>query len=398
MNVGLTTVTYTATLVGGIIRTCSFTVLVIETKPPEIRCPLDKIVNTDPGKCYKTGPVSLGTPTTSDNCGIVSVTNNAPAVYVKGQNFVTWTVTDKSGNTATCVQIVTIVDAEKPILTCPGNVSVNAGTEPNCSATQVNLPQPVFSDNCEVVKLSWTITGVTWGASPTIGINYVPTMDFAVGVSTVTYTAYDAAGNGKICSFTIIVNDVTPPTLVCPPAQTFCKVSNNTYSIPPMTQSDNCAIVSTKYVITGATSRTGSGTNASGSFSLGVSTIKWTVTDSHGKISTCSTTVTIVATTNPLCVPAAPAAPYVKYAEGLQPGLSITVWPNPTVNYFNLKVNSQGKEKVQIRMYDMTGKLVQGKTGLPEETYLLGEGVVSGMYIIEVRQGSKSVRTKLTKQ
>jgi len=398
MNVGTTTVTYTATFTGGVVKTCSFTVLVIETKPPEIRCPLDKTINADPGKCYKTGPVSLGTPTTSDNCGVASVTNNAPAVYVKGQNFVTWTVTDKSGNTATCVQIVTVVDAEKPILTCPGNVVVNAGPGPNCRATQVSIAPPVFSDNCAVVKLTWVMTGVTWGGSPNTGINYVPAMDFAVGVSTITYTAYDAAGNGKTCSFTVTVNDVTPPTLVCPPAQTLCKVPNNNYNIPQMIQSDNCAIVSTKYAITGATSRTGSGTNASGLFNLGVSTIKWTVTDSHGKISTCTTIVTVVATTNPLCVPTAPAAPFVKYTEAEVPGLSITAWPNPSVNYFNLKVNSPSREKLAIRMYDMAGKPVQSKSGVPGETFSLGEGLLPGMYIVEVRQAGNTVRTKLTKQ
>ncbi|MFZ1370971.1 MAG: PKD-like domain-containing protein, partial [Ferruginibacter sp.] len=77
MNVGTTTVKYTATFTGNIVRTCSFTVLVIETVPPQIYCPLDKNVTTTAGKCYKTGPVSLGTPVVSDNCGIVSVTNNA---------------------------------------------------------------------------------------------------------------------------------------------------------------------------------------------------------------------------------------------------------------------------------------------------------------------------------
>lgn len=399
MNVGTTTVTYTATFTGGIVKTCSFTVLVIETMPPNILCPADKDVNTDLGKCYKTGPVSLGTPVVSDNCGIVSVTNNAPAVYQKGVNLVTWTVTDKSGNTRTCVQRVTVYDKETPVIACPANVIVNAGTGPNCNATQVTLPNPVFTDNCEVVTLKWAMTGVTYGSSNTPGINYVPTMDYLVGVSTIIYTAIDAAGNAKTCSFTVTVKDVTPPTLVCPPAQTLCKVPNNTYTIPPMVQSDNCAIVSTTYVITGVTSRSGSGTNASGLFNQGVSTIKWTVKDSHGNTSTCTTTVTVVATSNPICN----AAPLVeirvnpKYTEPEVPGLSITAWPNPTVNYFNLKISSPVKETVVIRMYDMAGKLVQAKSGAPGDTYIFGEHAASGMYVIEVTQGTKKQMVKLVK-
>ena len=406
MKVGTTTVTYTATFTGGIVRTCSFTVLVKETVPPTILCPLDIHVNTSPGVCYRNGPVSLGTPTVGDNCGVASVTNNAPAVYANGVNFVTWTVTDKSGNTRTCVQRVTVNDVEKPVITCPANVIANTGAV--CTATPVTIPHPVFSDNCGVVKLTWTMVGVTWGNSPNTGINYVPTMNFATGLSTITYTAVDAKGNQKACTFTVTVKDVTPPTLVCPAAQTFCKVANNTYSVPVMVQSDNCVIASTSFRITGATSRTGSGTNASGIFNLGVSTITWTVKDVNGNISTCTTTVTVVATTDPICSPPpftgtekviTPAITIIpKYPGKELPGLSITAWPNPTSSYFNLKVNSPVKETVLIRMYDMTGKMVQVKRGAAGDTYILGEGVVTGMYIIEVSQGDKKERVKLVKQ
>ncbi|HMU10995.1 MAG TPA: S8 family serine peptidase [Ferruginibacter sp.] len=398
MNVGTTTVTYTATFTGGIVKTCSFTVLVIETVPPSIYCPLDKHVNTDPGKCYKTGPVSLGTPTVNDNCGVVSVTNNAPAVYNIGVNYVTWTVTDKSGNTRSCVQRVTVNDAQLPTITCPANVIANTG--PVCASTPVTVPAPVFNDNCGVQKLTWVMTGVTSGGSPLTGINFVPTMNYATGVSSITYTVTDLSGNARTCTFTVTVKDVTAPTLVCPPAQTFCKVPNNTYTVPSLVQSDNCVIASTTYRITGATSRTGSGTNASGLFNLGVSTITWTVKDVNGNTSTCTTTVTVVATTNPLCTPLPVTGPVAnpKPEEAEVSGLSITAWPNPSSSYFNLKVNSQAKETLEIRMMDMTGKLVQVKRGAPGDTYQLGSNVVSGIYIIEVHQAGKTLRTKVVKQ
>jgi hypothetical protein len=47
------------------------------------------------------------------------------------------------------------------------------------------------------------------------------------------------------------------------------------------------------YQITGATTRSGTGFNASGCFNTGVSTIKWTVKDAAGNTSTCTTTVTV---------------------------------------------------------------------------------------------------------
>jgi len=41
---------------------------------------------------------------------------------------------------------------------------------------------------------------------------------------------------------------------------------------------------------------------------------------------------------------------------------------------------------------------MQAKTGVPGETYMVGAGILPGMYIIEVRQAGNTVRTKLTKQ
>ena len=73
---------------------------------------------------------------TNDNCGILSVTNDAPAVFLKGVTTVTWTVTDTSGNTNTCAQTVTVNDTEPPTILCPSNIVVS--TDPGtCSATKI---------------------------------------------------------------------------------------------------------------------------------------------------------------------------------------------------------------------------------------------------------------------
>jgi hypothetical protein len=381
MNVGVTTVTYTATFQDATVKTCSFNITVKETIPPEISCPPDIHVNTDPGKCYRTSPVSLGNPKTSDNCGVASVINNAPPIYIKGVNFVTWTITDKSGNTRTCVQRVTVDDVEKPMITCPANMNVNTGAD--CDATTITTPHPVFIDNCGIASLTWAMVGVSFGSSPNTGINFVPTMNYATGLSRITYSAVDLSGNAMSCTFNVLVTDNTPPLLTCPPEQTLCKVPYNIYTIPSLMQADNCGILSSSYKVTGATNRIGGGTNASGIFYQGVSTITWTVKDVNGNSSTCTTKVTVLPNTNSNCSPA--------------PGLLLTAWPNPSNNYFNLKVQSTTKEMIEIRMIDMSGKLVQTKKGGYGDTYILGDNVVSGMYIIEVMQAGKTARTKVIK-
>ena len=64
-----------------------------------------------------------------------------------GTTTVTWTATDAAGNTQTCTQSVTVSDTEKPIITCPANVSVAADAG-LCTATAVTLGTPTATDNC----------------------------------------------------------------------------------------------------------------------------------------------------------------------------------------------------------------------------------------------------------
>jgi hypothetical protein len=75
-------------------------------------------------------------------------------------------------------------------------------------------------------------------------------------------------------------------------------VPDNNYIIPPISATDNCSSnLTISYDVSGATTpRSGTGTDASGIFNVGVSTIKWTVTDACGNTTNCTTTVTI----NPL--------------------------------------------------------------------------------------------------
>jgi hypothetical protein len=78
--------------------------------------------------------------------------------------------------------------------------------------------------------------------------------------------------------------------------------------------------------------------------------------------------------------------------------LEVTAYPNPTDYYFNVKVKSQSKETVEIRMYDGLGKVVQQDRGAPGQTYRFGDHVVGGMYIIEVRRPGQIATIKVVKK
>jgi extracellular elastinolytic metalloproteinase len=108
LNKGITTITWTATDIYANTNSCSFTVEVKDNETPKITCPPDKTVTTLPNQC--TAVVALGSPTgVSDNCGVLSTTNNATNPFSVGMTMVIWTVTDVNGNTKTCNQKVTVV-------------------------------------------------------------------------------------------------------------------------------------------------------------------------------------------------------------------------------------------------------------------------------------------------
>src|SRR6185369_2288084 len=117
-------VTWTVSDAGGNTATCVQTVLVTDNLPPVITtCSTQVSVAVNNGACAATN-VNLGSLIATDNCGgAVTVTNNAPASFPTGTNLVIWTVTDSSGNTATCVQTVIVTDNLPPVITtCPAPV------------------------------------------------------------------------------------------------------------------------------------------------------------------------------------------------------------------------------------------------------------------------------------
>lgn len=87
--------------------------------------------------------------------------------------------------------------------------------------------------------------------------------------------------------------DTIPPTVSCPPAQTLCFNKCDIYKIPLLGAADESGIASANFAITGATNRSDTGVNATGSFLPGNSLIKWTITDSFGNTATCQTQVRV---------------------------------------------------------------------------------------------------------
>jgi hypothetical protein len=166
------------------------------TPPTLAACPAN-ITQTIPGG---TGAmITFSAPAATDNCaGTVNVSSipSSGAVFPIGTSTVVFTARDAAQNTRTCSFTVTVnvvnnpcaPDVTPPVLSaCPPNQTLTTSTGSEV-ATWI---APTATDNCAG---SVTVTG-----SATSGLA------FAVGATTVIYTARDAAQNTATCSFVITV-------------------------------------------------------------------------------------------------------------------------------------------------------------------------------------------------
>ena len=232
-NLGTNTVTLTVTDTSGNSSVATATVTVVDDIDPTITAPVDVTVSVDAASCEATG-VTLGSPTTDDNCSVDTTTNDAPAVFPLGDTIVTWTVTDGTGNTATATQTVTVVDDIDPTITPPVDVTVSVDAA-SCEATGVALGTPTTADNCSVAS--------TTSDAPA---------SFPLGDTVVTWTVTDGTGNTATATQTVTVVDDIDPIAVA--QDIIVSVGNNpfveiTAADVDNGSSDNCSIASITFDI-----------------------------------------------------------------------------------------------------------------------------------------------------
>lgn len=70
-------------------------------------------------------------------------------------------------------------------------------------------------------------------------------------------------------------------------------------------------------------------------------------------------------------------------------GLSVKVLPNPSTQYFTIKLQSRINERAQLEVFDAAGRPVYLTEGSANQTYRFGGGFTSGSYFLRVTQGEK---------
>lgn len=246
----------------------------LDTTPPVVIAPPGVITEA-------TGvltAVSIGTATATDDVGVVSLTNDAPASFPVGTTMVTWTAKDAAGNAGKGIQKVTIQDTIAPVVTAPADVIVEA----TGLRTAVAIGTAQATDAVGVVSL--TNNALT---------------SYTVGTTIITWSARDAAGNLGTATQFVRVIDTTPPVVIAPADVAVEATGLQT------------AVVIGNATATDAVGVASLTNNAPATFPIGTTIVTWTAKDAAGNSANAAQKVIVKDTTPPVITGAVTTSPNV---------------------------------------------------------------------------------------
>jgi large repetitive protein len=270
---------------------CTFTVTVVDNELPVILCPDNAVIACDDELDPYINNL-LGLPAVSDNCAdpfdlvVTYMDATAPGSCPQNINLTrTWRVTDPSNNTATCNQVLNILDTEAPTADFPDDTSVAAGAMCLYDATPMVTGQPTNIMDCDTM--------------PMVSFNDVVGISFCgLDVITRTWTITDACGNSTTSDQVITVEDLTPPTMIGCPADVIVECDNVPDILDYVVEAvDNCSQVLAVVGDQDIVDDPDFGDFCPNYFMI-INT--WTTEDDCGNTATCSQTIRVRDTTIPV--------------------------------------------------------------------------------------------------
>ena len=196
-DIGTNIVTLTVQDVNGNTASSTATVTVSETENP-VAVTQDLTVQLDANGDANISASDINNGS-SDNCGIANTSLDISNFDCSnlGDNTVTLTVTDTSGNSSSATAVVTVEDNLDPIaVTQDITVQLDATVNASISASDIDDGS---SDNCSIANTSLDIS--TFDCSN-------------IGDNTVTLTVTDTSGNSSSATAVVTVEDNINPTVV----------------------------------------------------------------------------------------------------------------------------------------------------------------------------------------
>jgi len=268
-NLGANTVTLTVSDASGNTATATATVTVEDQDTPTIQTQ-DITIALDANGQATITPSQINNGST-DNCGIATYSLDIDTFdcSMLGENTVTLSAEDASGNTASANAVVTVGDDLAPeVLT--QNITVSLDSDGLASITTSDIDNAT-SDNCGIASLSLDLTDFDCSH---------------IGENTVTLTATDNNGNTATRTVIVTVEDDQAPTALTQNI-TVSLDENGQATITPAqvdnSSADNCGISTLSLDV-----------DSFDCSMLGENTVNLTVTDAIGNSTSASAIVTVL--------------------------------------------------------------------------------------------------------
>ena len=200
-DIGTTTIhMLVAEVSSGANNSCQINLTVQEEEAPEAVCQNLTVALNTSGTASLDGSQLDGGST--DNCGIASFSSSVNSFSCDdiGENQVTLSVTDGSGNTSACLSYVSIVETSSsaPTAQCK-DATVNLNEDGNASITVLDIDNN-STDNCSIVDYQLNQTSFTCND---------------LGQQTVTLTVEDNNEATGSCTAAVTVMDSEAPSITC---------------------------------------------------------------------------------------------------------------------------------------------------------------------------------------
>jgi hypothetical protein len=93
-----------------------------------------------------------------------------------------------------------------------------------------------------------------------------------------------------------------------------------------------------------------------------------------------------------------PNAGRVRSTDVMETDFGIRVLGNPSPNYFDIQIRGKADNNVRLTVYDNLGRVIERKSSLPSNQIIrLGSFYQSGIYLVEIIQGTQKQTLKLVK-
>ena len=287
-SIGAHSVTVVVSDLSGNNATCTTTITVLDRIKPVAICKNDSIYLNSNG--VATLFASDMNNNSSDNCGIDSMNiNGLPSINfdcssVNNNQQVRLIIFDLSGNTDSCMGLVTVLDTFPPIANCKATVVAQLDAAGVVSVLPTALDSN-STDNCGLVEYL---------------INNASSMVYTcadLGTQSANLTVRDSSGNTSVCASSIIIQDTIPPIASCQTRTIYMDASGTIILTPdsvlvfPATN-DNCGIATTTFSTGNTITYTCD--------SIGTRMVQVLVTDNFGNTASCRTTITLLDTIAPI--------------------------------------------------------------------------------------------------